>query len=36
VAANLSTIIWAMILIPGLVIIAGALRSRFKGKPRAA
>jgi membrane-associated protein len=29
---NLDKIIWAMILIPGLVIIAGALRSRFKGK----
>ncbi|WP_422014199.1 DedA family protein [Roseateles sp.] len=29
---NLDKIIWAMILIPGLVIIGGALRSRFKGK----
>jgi membrane-associated protein len=30
VAANLSKIIWAMILIPGLVIIVGAIRSRGK------
>ena len=34
VAANLSKIIWAMILIPGLVIIAGALRSRLKQVPK--
>ncbi len=34
VAANLSKIIWAMILIPGLVIIAGALRARFKTEPK--
>ena len=32
VAKNLSTIIWAMILIPGLVILIGALRSR-RNKP---
>jgi len=31
VQTNLSRIIWAMILIPGLVILAGALRSRFRG-----
>lgn len=30
VQQNLSKIIWAMILIPGLIIVAGALRSRFK------
>ncbi|MBL0086470.1 MAG: VTT domain-containing protein [Ideonella sp.] len=36
VAMNLSKIIWAMILIPGVVIIVGALRSRFKSKPKAA
>ena len=29
VVANLSKIIWAMILIPGLVIVAGALRARY-------
>lgn len=33
VQANLSKIIWAMILIPGLIVIAGALKSRFKGQP---
>jgi membrane-associated protein len=32
VAANLSKIIWAMILIPGLVIIGGALKARFQSK----
>ena len=30
VKANLDKIIWAMILIPGLVVIGGGLRSRFK------
>jgi membrane-associated protein len=30
VQANLSKIIWAMILIPGLIVIGGGLRSRFK------
>jgi membrane-associated protein len=34
VQKNLSHIIWALIVIPGLVIIAGALKSRLKGKPR--
>lgn len=33
VKANLDKIIWAMILIPGLVIIGGSLRSKFKGQP---
>ena len=32
VAANLSKIIWAMILIPGVVILLGAARARFRGK----
>lgn len=32
VAANLSKIIWAMILIPGLVIIGGAMKARFGSK----
>ena len=32
VKRNLSYIIWAMIIIPGLVILAGALRSRFRGR----
>jgi membrane-associated protein len=32
VKQNLSNIIWAMILIPGLVIVAGALKARFTGK----
>ena len=32
VKQNLSNIIWAMILIPGLVIIAGALKAKFTGK----
>ncbi len=27
---NLSKIIWAMIIIPGLVVLAGALRARYK------
>ncbi len=31
VQQNFSKIIWAMILLPGLLIIGGALRSRFKG-----
>ncbi|RZJ05182.1 MAG: DedA family protein [Rubrivivax sp.] len=33
VKANLDKIIWAMILIPGFVIIAGALKSKFKRQP---
>ncbi|KQY80198.1 MULTISPECIES: DedA family protein [Roseateles] len=33
VKANLDKIIWAMILIPGFVIIAGGLKSRFKRQP---
>ena len=33
VKANLDKIIWAMILIPGVVVIAGGLRSRFKRQP---
>ncbi len=33
VKANLDKIIWAMILIPGLLIIAGAVRSKFKRQP---
>ena len=33
VKAHLDKIIWAMILIPGLVVIAGALKSRFKRRP---
>ncbi|MBI3347732.1 MAG: DedA family protein [Burkholderiales bacterium] len=33
VKANLDKIIWAMILIPGLLVIAGSLRSRFKRQP---
>jgi membrane-associated protein len=32
VKANLSKIIWAAILIPGLLVVAGALRARFKSK----
>jgi membrane-associated protein len=32
---NLSKIIWAMILIPGLIVIGGALKARFKGEPSA-
>lgn len=35
VQANLSKIIWAMILIPGLIVIGGALKARFKGQPSA-
>ncbi|MFO1340783.1 MAG: VTT domain-containing protein [Burkholderiaceae bacterium] len=31
VQANLEKIFWAMILIPGLVIVAGALRTRLRG-----
>lgn len=33
VKANLDKIIWAMILIPGVVVIAGGLKSKFKRKP---
>ncbi len=33
VQANLSKIIWAMIIIPGLIVIAGGLKSRFKRQP---
>ena len=33
VKANLDKIIWAMILIPGLLVIAGSLKSRFKRQP---
>ncbi|MEO6277249.1 DedA family protein [Roseateles sp.] len=33
VKTNLDKIIWAMILIPGIVIIAGGLKSRFKRAP---
>lgn len=33
VKAHLDKIIWAMILIPGLVVIAGALRGRLKRQP---
>lgn len=33
VKANLDKIIWAMILIPGVVVIAGGIRSRFKRQP---
>lgn len=36
VQANLSKIIWAMILIPGLIVIGGALRTRLKGQGGAA
>ena len=36
VAANLSKIIWAMILIPGLVILFGAWRSRRSGRVKPA
>jgi membrane-associated protein len=35
VQANLSKIIWAMILIPGFIVIGGALKTRFKGQPSA-
>jgi len=34
VKQHLSNIIWAMILIPGLVIVAGAIKAKFTGKPR--
>ena len=30
--ANLSSIIWAMVAIPGLIVIAGALKARFTGR----
>jgi membrane-associated protein len=33
VKANLDKIIWAMILIPGLIVIAGGLKARFKRQP---
>ena len=33
VKTHLDKIIWAMILIPGLVVIAGGIRSRFKRQP---
>ena len=33
VKEHLSHIIWAMIIIPGLIILAGALKSRLAGKP---
>ena len=33
VKANLDKIIWAMILIPGIVVIAGGVKSRFKRQP---
>ena len=32
--ANLSSIIWAMVAIPGLIVIAGALKARFTGRPQ--
>jgi membrane-associated protein len=32
VKMHLDKIIWAMILIPGLVILGGALRARFRGQ----
>jgi len=32
VKANLEKIIWAMILIPGLLIIFGSLRAKYKTK----
>ncbi|MBL8280024.1 MAG: DedA family protein [Pelomonas sp.] len=35
VQTHLSKIIWAMILIPGLIVIAGGLKSRFKRQPSA-
>ena len=36
VKQHLSHIIWAMILVPGLVIVGGALRARLKAPPAAA
>ena len=33
VKQHLSHIIWAMIIVPGLLVLAGALRARIKGKP---
>jgi membrane-associated protein len=35
VKMNLEKIIWAMIIIPGVIIIAGSIRARFKAKPQA-
>jgi membrane-associated protein len=35
VKANLEKIIWAMILIPGVLAIAGAVRSKLRGQPAA-
>lgn len=35
VQANLSKIIWALILIPGLIVIGGALKTRLKGQASA-
>ena len=32
VKVNLDKIIWAMIVVPGLLVIAGALRARFRAK----
>jgi len=32
VKAHLDKIIWAMILIPGMFVFAGAMRARLKGK----
>jgi membrane-associated protein len=34
VKTNLEKIIWAMIIIPGVLIIAGSIRARFKAKPQ--
>ena len=34
VKQHLSHIIWAMILLPGFVVLGGALKSRLKGKPQ--
>jgi len=33
VKANLDKIIWAMILIPGVLVVAGGIRSKFKRQP---
>jgi membrane-associated protein len=30
---NLSLIIWALIIVPGLIVLGGALKVRLKGKP---
>jgi membrane-associated protein len=35
VKMNLEKIIWAMIIIPGILIIAGSIRARLKAKPQA-